>query len=167
MWTPSAWSGFRCSSVSSTRTRSIRSRLSRSGSFAIAGRSIRKGIVSPSTVGLERRLELGDLLGLLARELAEVALGGEAPELADAPVAVRRLAERLRLLELRQLGVALVDRRELELLLEARVVEVELLVELGDEAVGPLAEAVEVGRRERGGCAGQGRRRITRCGRST
>ncbi len=116
-------------------------------------------------LGLERRLELGCLLGLLARQLAEVALGGEAPQLADPGIAVRRLAERLGLLELRQLGVALVDRRELELLLEAGVVEVELLVELGDEPVGPLAEAVEVGLRERGGCAGQSRRRITMCGR--
>ena len=34
-------------------------------------------------VGLEGRLELGDLLGLLARQLAQVALRGEAPELAD------------------------------------------------------------------------------------
>ena len=40
-------------------------------------------------VGLEGRLQLGCLLGLLARELAQVALGGEAPELADPPVAVR------------------------------------------------------------------------------
>ena len=115
--------------------------------------------------GLQGRLELGRLLGLLARQLAQISLGGEAPELADPAVSVRRSAERLRLLELGQLGVALVDRSQLELLLEPRVVEVELLVELGDEAVGPVAEAVEVGLRERSGCARQSRRRIAGCGR--
>ncbi len=116
-------------------------------------------------LGLQGRLELGRLLGLLARQLAQISLGGEAPELADPTVSVRRPAESLRLLELRQLGVALVDRSELQLLLEPRVVEVELLVQLGDEAVGPVAEAVQVGLRERGGCARQSRRRITVCGR--
>jgi hypothetical protein len=113
-------------------------------------------------LGLQCRLELGGLLGLLPRQLAEVALGGESPELADPAVAVRGVAQRLGLLELRQLGVALVDGRQLELLLEPGVVEVELLVELGDEPVGPLAEAVEVGLREGGGC-GQSRRRIPIC----
>ena len=49
-----------------------------------------------------------------------------------------------RRLELRQLGVALVDRHEVVGLLEAREVEVGLLVELGDEAVGVLAEGVEL-----------------------
>ena len=96
-------------------------------------------------LGLQGRLELGCLLGLLAGQLAEVALGREAPQLANPAVAVRRPPKRLRLLELRQLGVALKDRSQLQLLLEPRVVEVELLVELGDEAVGPVAEAVEVG----------------------
>ena len=105
---------------------------------------------------LEARLELGDLLGLVARQLAEVALRGEAPQLGDAAVAVRGLPERLRLLEPRQLGVALEDRRQLELILEARVVEVELLVELGDEPVGPVAEAVEVGGGQRSGCVRHG-----------
>ena len=99
---------------------------------------------------LEARLELGDLLRVLAGELAEVALGREAPELADAPVAVGHFSERLRLLELGQLGVALVDRGQLELLLETGVVEVELLVELRDEPVGTVAEAVEVGLGQRG-----------------
>ena len=100
----------------------------------------------PVDLGLEARLELGHLLGLLARQLAEVALGGEAPELGHAAVAVRGAAEGERLVELRQVGEALEDRGELELLLVARVVEVVLLVELGDEAVGPLAEAIEVRR---------------------
>jgi hypothetical protein len=45
--------------------------------------------------------------------------------------------------------VALVDRRQVERLLVARVVEVVLLVELGDEAVGLLAEGVEFRGRER------------------
>jgi hypothetical protein len=40
--------------------------------------------------------------------------------------------------------VPLVDRRQLERLLEAGVVEVVLLVELGDEAVGLLAIGVEL-----------------------
>ena len=79
---------------SSRIARSSRSRLSRSGSFAIVGRSIRNGTVSPSTVDLELGLERGELLGVRARQLAEVALAGEAPELADAAVAVDGRAER-------------------------------------------------------------------------
>jgi hypothetical protein len=47
-----------------------------------------------------------------------------------------------------------------------RIVEVVLLVELRDEAVGPLAEAVEIGGRERGERAGDAPR-ITTCARST
>ncbi len=54
---------------------------------------------------------------------------------------------------LRELGVPVVDRLQLELLLDAGVVEVVLLVELGDEPIGALAEAIEVGGGERGGCA--------------
>ena len=105
---------------------------------------------------LQARLEARDLLRLVAGEVAQVALGREAPELADSPVAVCGLAERLRLLQPGELGVAVVDRRQLELFLVARVVEVELLVELRDEPVGPLAEVVEVGGGQRGGCARQG-----------
>ena len=138
-----------CSSVSSTRVRSSRSRWSRSGSFAIVGRSIRNGIFVSVDVGFEARLELRDLLALFARQLAEITLRREAPQLADAPVAVCHLAERLRLLEVGQLRVALVDRREVERVLEPRVVEVVLLVELGDEAVGLPAKAVQVDGRGR------------------
>jgi hypothetical protein len=47
-----------------------------------------------------------------------------------------------------QVGVALEDRSELEFLLVARVVEVVLLVELRDEAIGSVAKAVEVRRGE-------------------
>ena len=107
-------------------------------------------------LGLEGRFELGHLLGLVARQFAEVALRGEAPELGHAAVAVRGLAECERLVELRQVGEALEDRGELELVLVARVVEVVLLVQLRDEAVGPVAEAVEVSRCQRRGRAGQG-----------
>ena len=71
-------------------------------------------------------------------------LAGETPELADPAVAVDRLPERLRPLERRQVLVALVDRLELELVLQAGEVEVVLLVELGDEAVGVLAITVEI-----------------------
>src|SRR2546429_6646889 len=46
--------------------------------------------------------------------------------------------------EPRQPLVALVDRLELQALLVAREVEVVLLVELGDEAVGLVAEVVEL-----------------------
>ena len=43
-----------------------------------------------------------------------------------------------------RLLVALVDRLEVERLLVAGVVEIELLVQLGDEAVGVVAEGVEL-----------------------
>jgi len=108
-----------------------------------------EGDLLPVDLGLEAGLELGGLLGLLTRQLSEVALGGEAPQFADVTVAVRRPAESECLVELGQLRIALVDRRELELLLVSRVVEVELLVEVRDEAVGALAEAIEVGRVQR------------------
>ena len=63
--------------------------------------------------------------------------------------AVDRRAEPLDRLEVDQLGVALVDRAQLEVRLQARVVEVVLLVELGDEAVGAVAVAVELAVAER------------------
>ena len=97
---------------------------------------------------LELRLQLRDLLGVLARELAEVALAAEAEEL-QVLAAVDRLAEPLDRLEVGQIGVALVDRAQLEVGLQARVVEVVLLVELGDEAVGAGAVAVELAVTER------------------
>ena len=97
---------------------------------------------------LELRLELRDLLGVLARQLAEVALAAEAEELQVLP-AVHRLAEALDRLEVGQVGVALVDRAQLELGLQAGVVEVVLLVELRDEPVGAGAVAVELAVTER------------------
>ena len=77
-----------------------------------------------------------------ARQVAEVALAREAPQLG------RRALEPPRGLELRQLLVALVDRLDVERLLVAGVVEVVLLVELGDEAVGVVAEGIELAGRE-------------------
>src|SRR5207244_433651 len=95
-------------------------------------------------LGLELGLEGGGLLAVLLRQVAEVPLAGEAPELADPAVAVDRFPERLRPLERRQVLVALVDRLELELVLQAGEMEVVLLVELGDEAIGVLAITVEI-----------------------
>ena len=112
--------------------------------FAIVGRSIRNGISSPSTRRLQLGLDARLLLLVLARDVAHVALARELPQLARAPVAVHGQADLLRRLELRQLRVALVDRDEVEPLLEPGVVVVVLLVELGDEAVGGLADAVEL-----------------------
>src|SRR5439155_12781700 len=83
-------------------------------------------------LGLERR----DLLSVLAGQPADVPLAGELPELADAAVAVDGLPDRLRLLELRQARVPLVDLLELEPVLQACEVLVVLLVQRGDEAVG-------------------------------
>ena len=72
---------------------------------------------------------------MLAGQVAEEALAGEAPQLG------RRAFHLLRGLEPRQLLVALVHLLDVEALLLAGEVEVVLLVEIGDEAVGALAEA--------------------------
>ena len=90
------------------------------------------------------RLELGDALRLLAHEVAEVARARELPQLAAAAVPVDRGSERERRIELRQPLVPLVDGRDVVRLLEAREVEVGLLVELRDEAVGVRAERVDL-----------------------
>jgi hypothetical protein len=113
-------------------------------------------------VRLELGLESCDPLLVVACEVAHVALGGEAPQLPRAG-AVGRLPEGLGSLQLRQLGVPLVDRRQVERLLVAGVVEVVLLVQLGDETVGLLTVSVELCGRER---ARHGLPRITRCARS-
>ena len=88
--------------------------------------------------GLELGLDLGEPLLMGARQVAEEALAGEAPQLC------RRALEPLRRLELRQVLVALVDRLEVERLLVAGVVEIVLLVQFGDEAVGVVAERVQL-----------------------
>ena len=98
---------------------------------------------------LELRLELGDLLRVLPRQLAEVALAAEAEELAGSRLPLTVSPRRLIVVEVGQVGVALVDRAQLELRLQAGVVEVVLLVELGDEAVGAGAVAVELAVAER------------------
>ena len=92
---------------------------------------------------LERRLELGDLLRVLARQLAEVRLAAEAEEL-EVLASAHRVADPLHRLEVAQVGVALVDRAQVEVGLQARVVEVVLLVQLRVEAVGAGAVAVEL-----------------------
>src|SRR5262249_43378366 len=92
----------------------------------------------------QSRLELGDALSLGAHEVAEIAPARELPELAPAAVAVDRDSERECRVELRQTLVPLVDCREVQRLLEARVVEIGLFVELRDEAVGVRAQRVDL-----------------------
>src|SRR5207237_3151095 len=108
-----------------------------------------------------RGLELGDALGLVADEVAEVALAGEPPQLARIAVPVHRRPDRESGLELRQLPVTLVDRRQLERVLQPREMEVRLLVQLGDEAVGVLAQFVELTLAQRFGHGGS--RIVARC----
>ena len=92
---------------------------------------------------LERGFESRDPLGVLARQLAEIALAAEAEELEVlAPADCR--ADPLDRLEVGEIGMPLVDRSQLELGLVAGVVEVVLLVQLCEEAVGSLAVAVEL-----------------------
>ncbi len=80
---------------------------------------------------------------MLACQLAEVALAAE-PEELQVLAPDDRLAEPLDGRQVDQIGMALVDRPQLELRLQAGVVEVVLLVELGDEAVCAGAIAVEL-----------------------
>src|ERR671924_513966 len=105
---------------------------------------------------LELRFEGRALLGVLARQLGEVVLGREPPELRDAAVTVGRLAEGLSLLERRELGIPLVEGLQVERLLVPGVVEVVLLVELRDEAIDALAVSVQLSAGRRG--ARHGRR---------
>src|SRR5262249_1574682 len=84
----------------------------------------------PLDLGLERR----ELLRVLSRQLAEVAFACESPELTDALAAVHREPDRLDDVSFGQIAVALVDGTEVERLLQPRVVEIELLVQLGYEA---------------------------------
>ena len=89
-------------------------------------------------------LDLSGPLLVLTGQVPEVALAREAPELADAAVSVHRGADPVGLVEIGQLGELLVDRLELEGVLQARVVEVVLLVDRGDEAVRLLAVVVQL-----------------------
>ena len=88
-----------------------------------------------------------DALGVGAREATEVALAGEAPQLAHAEGRLSGCGrpDALCRLDRRQVGVARVDRLQLEVVLEPGEVVVVLLVEVGDEAVGAVPVAVEVG----------------------
>ena len=126
------------------RARSSRSRRARSGSFAIAGRTWRKRNSLAVDLHLELGLEPCELLVVRSRQLAEMALAGEAPELADARVAVHLVPDLARDLRRGQVGVARVDLLEVERLLVAGVVEVVLLVQLRDEAVRLLAVGVQL-----------------------
>ena len=94
--------------------------------------------------GLQRRLELGGALLVRPRQCAQVALAREAPELDRAEAAVARFLHAPRPLERRDVLVLAVDRLELELLLQAGVVVVVLLVEVRDEAVDPLPVLVQL-----------------------
>src|SRR5204862_4126891 len=68
---------------------------------------------------LERGLELAGALLLLGGPLAHEAVARESPQLAQAAVAVDCRADRLRRVEGGELGMALVDRLDLERLLAA------------------------------------------------
>ena len=94
---------------------------------------------------LELRLERGDLLGVLLREVREVLGAAEVPELAHARIAVDGGAERVRILERRQLGIAVVDPRDLERVLVPGVVHVPLVEQLREEPVGAAADRFELG----------------------
>ena len=106
-----------------------------------------------SEIDLELGFDPGDLLGVLAGQRSEETLAREAPELG------RRALEPPGRLELRQVLVAPVDLLELERLLVAGEVQVVLLVELGDEAVGVVPERVELAARQ-----GVGRHRASSIG---
>jgi hypothetical protein len=104
---------------------------------------------------LERRLEVGDALGVLPRQLTEVALAAEPVEL-EVLAPAHGATEPLHRRQVGEARVPLVDRAQVEVRLEARVVPVVLVVQLRDEAVGAGAVALElavarrrlVGRRE-------------------
>ena len=87
---------------------------------------------------LEGCLDRGRARLVLAGQVAEEALACEAPELG------RRPGETLRGVETRELLVPLVDRLDVERFLQPCVVEVELLVQLGDEPVSIIAQGVEL-----------------------
>ncbi len=88
--------------------------------------------------GLELCLGRRHLLLVGTRQVAEITLAREAPELGGC------ILEPMCRLEPRHLLVAGVDRLEVERLLVAGEVEIALLVELGDEAVGAAAKSVQV-----------------------
>src|SRR5262249_27407787 len=98
-------------------------------------------------VAVDRRtepgLEIGRALVEVSGQVAEVALAGELPELADAAVARDGRADTVRLLQRGQFGELVVDRGEVERVLVPGVVQVVLLVDGRDEAVRLLAVVVQ------------------------
>ena len=98
---------------------------------------------------LELRLERRDLLGVRLREVREVLRTAEVPELAHGGIAVDGGAESVRVVERRQLGIAVVDTRDLERVLVPGVVHVPLVEQLREEPVGLLADVGELGGGER------------------
>jgi hypothetical protein len=119
-------------------------------------------------LAVDRRRELGLQVGralvVVAGQVAEVALAGELPELADAAVSVHHRADAVRLVQRGQLLEALVDRGEVERVLVPGVVQVVLLVDGRDEPVRLVAVVVQLawGRRS----FHRGSPRIPACGRS-
>jgi secondary thiamine-phosphate synthase enzyme len=98
----------------------------------------------------ERRLEPRDLLGIGPRQVADIALAPEAPELpCTAPFDLRGCSEPPAGVQRGEIGEALVDRGELELVLQPREMEVVLLVERRDEPVGFVPVRLELCRRGR------------------
>ena len=91
----------------------------------------------------QRRLEFCDSLLLGRDETGEVALARELPELAAPADSGDRSAERESGVELRQAGMALVDRRDVVGVLLSGEMEVLLFVELPDELLGVGGEAVD------------------------
>ena len=83
---------------------------------------------------LEVGLDLRQARLVLARQVAEEALAGEAPQLDGGALHL------LRGLEPGELVVALVDLLHVERVLETGEVEVVLLVDVGDEPVGLVSE---------------------------
>ncbi len=92
---------------------------------------------------LQRRLQRGDPLRVLTRQLAEVPLAAEPIQL-EVLTASHRCADALHRLDVREFRVPLVDRTQVEVGLEPGVVPVVLVVELRDEAVGTRAVVVEL-----------------------
>ena len=152
-WTTRAawrWRPFRCSSVSSFRAELEPF----AGAAVVLVHQPRpehpvRDLLAVDRRG-QRRLELGDPLGLLADEVAEVALARELPQLARG--AGRRRPRRRARARCRAWSAARAARRSATrsyVSLMPGEVEVRLLVELGDEAVGVGAERVDLPLAER------------------
>ena len=87
---------------------------------------------------LELGLDLRHARLVLSRQVAEETFAGEPPQLD------RGVFHPLRGIEPRQLLVALVDLLDVERVLQAREMEVVLLVDVGDEPVGLVPECIDL-----------------------